>query len=90
MEQLDPQTLVAIVETFTRGLAATEVVDPQLARSTSLLAATLLARTDAIRAMLVDLQALGAFSRISGPDVLGNTVTMLPQLLTWGYLSATL
>lgn len=67
MEQSDPQALEDIIETFTRGLAGTEVVVPQLARSTSLLAATLLARTDAIRAMLVDLQALGGDMDWTGP-----------------------
>lgn len=67
MEQLDPQALEDIIATFSQGLAGTEVVIPQLARSTSLLAATLLARTDAIRNMLTDLQAVGADMDWTGP-----------------------
>ncbi|MCP2315989.1 virulence factor Mce family protein [Nocardia amikacinitolerans] len=67
MEQLDPQAISDIVDNFTRGLAGTEAIVPQLARSTSLLAATLLARTDAIHRMLTDLQAVGADMEWTGP-----------------------
>ncbi|WP_063065792.1 MlaD family protein [Nocardia violaceofusca] len=67
MEQLNPQAIGDLVDTFTRGLAGAEVIVPQLARSTSLLAATLLSRTDAIHSMLIDLQALGADMNWTGP-----------------------
>ncbi|MFF0456477.1 MlaD family protein [Nocardia africana] len=67
MEQLDPQAIGDLVDTFNRGLAGTDVIVPQLARSTSLLAATLLARTDAIHSMFTDLQALGADMDWTGP-----------------------
>ncbi|WP_040807917.1 MlaD family protein [Nocardia concava] len=67
MEQLDPRAIGDLVDTFTRGLAGTEAIVPQLGRSTSLLAATLLARTDAIHRMLTDLQAVGADMEWTGP-----------------------
>ncbi|WP_280347165.1 MlaD family protein [Nocardia neocaledoniensis] len=59
LNQLDPSTIRSLIDTFSQGLAGTEAIMPQLARSTSLLAATLLSRTDKIRALLTDLQTLG-------------------------------
>lgn len=57
LEQLDPQAIAGIVETFEKGFAGTESVIPQLSRSTDLLAATLLSRTEVIREMLVAMQS---------------------------------
>src|SRR5207249_4407799 len=57
LNQLGPQAMGAIIETFSQGLAGTEAVIPQLSRSTDLLAATLLARSDVIRDMLIAFQA---------------------------------
>ncbi|MEV6279504.1 MlaD family protein [Nocardia sp. NPDC051832] len=57
LQQVDPKALSAIVANFTVGLEGTETVIPQLSRSTDLLAATLLSRTELIRRMLIDMQA---------------------------------
>ncbi|MEV0251528.1 MlaD family protein [Nocardia sp. NPDC050712] len=57
LRQVDPQALSAIVTNLSVGLAGTDAVIPQLSRSTDLLAATLLSRTDLIRRMLIDMQA---------------------------------
>jgi phospholipid/cholesterol/gamma-HCH transport system substrate-binding protein len=67
LNQLDPQAMGAIIETFSQGLAGTEGVIPQLSRSTDLLAATLLARSDVIRDMLVAFQAKASDMSWSGP-----------------------
>ncbi|WP_433526282.1 MlaD family protein [Nocardia pseudovaccinii] len=67
LNQLDPQAMGAIVETFSQGLAGTETVVPQLSRSTDLLAATLLARSDVIRDMLLAFQAEATDMSWSGP-----------------------
>ncbi|MFD6161092.1 MlaD family protein [Nocardia sp. NPDC060256] len=69
LEQLDPKAIAGIVETFDQGLAGTESVIPQLSRSTDLLAATLLSRTDVIRKMLVDLQARATELSWAGPEL---------------------
>lgn len=57
MRQLDPVALASIVDTFSQAMAGTDTVIPQLARSTDLLAATLISRTDIIRRMLLAMQA---------------------------------
>ncbi|WP_067823184.1 MlaD family protein [Nocardia inohanensis] len=67
MGQLDPQTIASVIDTFAQGLAGTETVVPQLSRATSLLAATLLARTDAVRTMFTDLQTIGGRMEWTGP-----------------------
>ncbi|MFE7801990.1 MlaD family protein [Nocardia sp. NPDC057440] len=65
--QLDPQAMAAIIQTFTQGLAGTEKIVPQLSRATDLLAATLLARSDVIREMLIAFQANANDMAWSGP-----------------------
>ncbi|WP_406231313.1 MlaD family protein [Nocardia sp. NBC_01009] len=67
LNQLDPQAMAAIIQTFTEGLAGTETVVPQLSRATDLLAATLLARSDVIREMLIAFQANANDMAWSGP-----------------------
>ncbi|WP_225732380.1 MULTISPECIES: MlaD family protein [unclassified Nocardia] len=75
LNQLDPQVIKSIIDTFSTGLAGTESVIPQLARSTDLLAATMLSRTQTIRDLLDELQkpatdldwAGAALSAASGP-----------------------
>ncbi|MEU6559343.1 MlaD family protein [Nocardia nova] len=71
LNQLDPHTLESIIDTFSRGLEGTEAVVPNLARSTDLLAATLLSRTTVLRDMLTNVQAIT-------PD-LGQAGTELDQ-----------
>ncbi|AYF74827.1 MCE family protein [Nocardia yunnanensis] len=56
LRQVDPAALAAIVDTFTRALAGTEQLVPQLSHATDLLAATLMSRTDVIRRLLTALQ----------------------------------
>ncbi|MBL1074248.1 MCE family protein [Nocardia sp. 2] len=67
LKQLDPEALASIVDTFSTAVAGTETIIPQLSRSTDLLAATLLARTDVIRQMLIALQANATDMAWSGP-----------------------
>ncbi|UFS99048.1 MlaD family protein [Nocardia huaxiensis] len=67
LKQLDPEALASIVDTFSAALAGTETVVPQLSRSTDLLAATLLSRTDVIRQMLIALQANATDMWWAGP-----------------------
>ncbi|MFQ6331567.1 MlaD family protein [Nocardia sp. CWNU-33] len=67
LNQLDPQAMAAIIQTFTEGLAGTETVIPQLSRATDLLAATLLVRSDVIREMLIAFQANANDMAWSGP-----------------------
>ncbi|WP_433655370.1 MlaD family protein [Nocardia sp. CA-128927] len=69
LEQLDPQAIASIVETFEKGFAGTEAVIPQLSRSTDLLAATLLSRTDLIRQMLVAMQSRATELSWAGPEL---------------------
>ncbi|GAB4586229.1 MlaD family protein [Nocardia sp. IFM 10818] len=57
VRQLDPTALASIVHTFGQAVAGTETLIPELSRSTNLLAATLLSRTDLIRRMLLAMQA---------------------------------
>ncbi|WP_306363485.1 MlaD family protein [Nocardia sp. CC227C] len=70
LRQLDPTALASIVETFTEATENTEAVIPQLSRATDLLAATLLARTDVIRQLLIALQANASDMAWSGPALI--------------------
>ncbi|WP_405165012.1 MlaD family protein [Nocardia sp. NBC_01499] len=69
LEQFDPKAIASIIETFEKGLAGTEAVIPQLSRSTDLLAATLLSRTDVIRQMLVAMQSRATEMSWAGPEL---------------------
>jgi virulence factor Mce-like protein len=68
--QVDPDAINSIVGTFSTGFHGTEAVIPRIARSTDLLAATLLSRTDIIRKMLLDLQRNADDMAWAGPDLL--------------------
>ncbi|NNH72741.1 MCE family protein [Nocardia uniformis] len=67
LEQLEPEVLTDIVDTFSTALSGTETVIPQLSHSTELLAATLLSRTDVIRQLLIAMQANAGDMAWSGP-----------------------
>lgn len=69
VDQLDPKAINSIVATFNQGLAGTDTAIPTLARSTKLLAATLLSRTDTIKQALVDAQRIGADMDWVGPSL---------------------
>ncbi|WP_433561193.1 MlaD family protein [Nocardia sp. CA-151230] len=67
LEQFDPQALGELVSTLSQGLAGTEQIIPELGRSTGLLAATLLSRSDKLRGLLEQFQRLGADIDWAGP-----------------------
>ncbi len=73
LSQLHPRTIANLVGTFDRALSGTDAAMQTLQRSTTLLAATLLSRTDAIRRLFSNIQALG-----------GNIDWMGPALTTGG------
>ncbi|WP_194813537.1 MlaD family protein [Nocardia sp. XZ_19_385] len=75
LRQLDPKALSAIVANFSIGLAGTETVIPHLSRSTDLLAATLLSRTELIRKMLLDMQAEAEQMAWGGEQLSGASAT---------------
>ena len=62
LEQLDPNAIASIIDTFGTALEGTESVLPELTHASDLLAATLLARVPQIRALLDNAQ-------VPGPDV---------------------
>ncbi|MFE3189791.1 MlaD family protein [Nocardia sp. NPDC059240] len=67
LRQVDPAALTSIVDTFSRALAGTEQIVPQLSHATDLLAATLLSRTDALRRLLTSLQDHATDMSWAGP-----------------------
>ncbi|MEU1204990.1 MlaD family protein [Nocardia sp. NPDC005825] len=67
LEQVDPQALGELVSTLSQGLSGTEQVIPELGRSTGLLAATLLARSEKLRALLEQFQRAGGDLDWAGP-----------------------
>jgi phospholipid/cholesterol/gamma-HCH transport system substrate-binding protein len=69
MNQLDPEAISSLINTFDQGLSGADKVVPQLARSTSLLAATLLIRSQPIRSVLTDLQAIASDMDWTGPSM---------------------
>lgn len=69
LNQLDPQTINSLIDTMHEGLSGLEQVIPELARSTDLLAATLLTRMPAIRRIFVHLQDIGADMAWTGPTL---------------------
>jgi virulence factor Mce-like protein len=69
LQQVDPTAIGSIIGTFTTALAGTQAVMPELARSTSLLAATMLSRTDVIRQLLNSLQDRVGDMGWTGPDL---------------------
>ncbi|MFE6925806.1 MlaD family protein [Nocardia sp. NPDC057663] len=69
LEQIDPAVIANLVGTFDRALSGTEPAMSTLQRSTSLLAATLLSRTQIIRQLFDDIQALGGDIEWLGPSL---------------------
>ncbi|MEU2253598.1 MlaD family protein [Nocardia xishanensis] len=67
LEQFDPQALDELVATLSQGLAGTEQIIPELSRSTGLLAAVLLSRSDQVHRLLEELQRVGADTDWAGP-----------------------
>lgn len=67
LNQLDPEAIGSLIETFYQGTAGTENVVPQLARATDLLAATILSRTPELRSAMIDLQTIAADMSWAGP-----------------------
>ncbi|MFE6925451.1 MlaD family protein [Nocardia sp. NPDC057663] len=69
LNQLDPATIASLINTIDQSLAGTEAIVPRLARSTDLLAATILSRTPQIRSLLTDLQTMGSDMDWTGPSM---------------------
>ncbi|MEV0062143.1 MlaD family protein [Nocardia sp. NPDC050718] len=69
LEQIDPAVIGNLVGTFDRALSGTDSAVHTLQRSTSLLAATLLSRTQTVRQLFDDLQALGGDIEWLGPSL---------------------
>ncbi|MFF3571939.1 MlaD family protein [Nocardia jiangxiensis] len=67
LNQLDPTVIRSLVGTMDTSLNGTEAVVPELARSTTLLAAAILSRNGEIRQLLTDMQAMGADMDWAGP-----------------------
>lgn len=67
IQQLDPAAIGSLVHTVDTALAGTDTEIPRLEHATTLLAATLLSRTDTIRQLLADLQTTGADMEWTGP-----------------------
>ncbi|MGV9663971.1 MlaD family protein [Nocardia niigatensis] len=69
LAQIKPEVVADLVGTFSRALAGTDPAMQTLQRSTSLLAATLLSRTQTIRQLFSDMQALGGDIEWMGPSL---------------------
>ncbi|WP_280425802.1 MlaD family protein [Nocardia carnea] len=69
LNQLHPQTIASLVDTFDRALSGTDSAMQTLQRSTTLLAATLLSRTNSMRRLFADIQALGGNIEWLGPSL---------------------
>ncbi|WP_410876212.1 MlaD family protein [Nocardia sp. A7] len=69
LDQINPEAIARLVDTFDRALAGTDTAMQTLQRSSTLLAATLLSRTEALRQLFADMQALGADMAWLGPSL---------------------
>ncbi|MEV6360713.1 MlaD family protein [Nocardia asteroides] len=69
LDGIRPEVVAGLVDTFDRALAGTGTTMDTLQRSTTLLAATLLSRTDVLRQLFADLQFLGADIAWMGPSL---------------------
>ncbi|MQY25918.1 MlaD family protein [Nocardia aurantia] len=78
--QLHPESVASLVGTFDRALSGTDAAMQTLQRSTTLLAATLLSRTDTVRQLFADMQALGGDIDWLGPSM----ATAGPELGRFG------
>lgn len=80
LQQLDPQALAGLVETFSQALTGTDAVIPDLTHAANLLASTLIARVPKIRELLTNAQ-------VPGPDIAQAGAEMAdggPQLDRFG------
>ncbi|WP_067895575.1 MlaD family protein [Nocardia vaccinii] len=80
LDQLHPEAISHLVGTFDTALSGTDAAMQTLRRSTDLLAATLLSRTDATRRLFADMQAMGGDMAWMGPSL----TTAGPQLGLFG------
>ncbi|WP_280266494.1 MlaD family protein [Nocardia wallacei] len=69
MNQIHPEVMGRLVDTFGRALSGTDATMQTLQRSTTLLATTLLSRTPAIRQLFTDIQAMGGDIDWLGPSL---------------------
>lgn len=69
LDQIHPEVMARLVDTFDRALDGTDAAMRTLRRSTTLLAATLLSRTDYIRQLFGDVQFLGGDIDWMGPSL---------------------
>jgi hypothetical protein len=69
LDQFDPDAVSSMVGTAGDALSGIEPLLPGLERSTKLLAATILSRTEPFRRLLTDLQTLGADMAWTGPGL---------------------
>lgn len=80
LEQLDPQAIQSIANTFNEGMAGTDEIIPELSRASNLLAATLQSREPQLRALLKNAQ-------VPGPDVAkagADLIAAAPQWADFG------
>lgn len=80
LNQIHPEAISHLVGTFDTALAGTDQAMQPLQRSSDLLAATLLSRTDTIRQLFTDMQAMGTNMDWLGPSL----TTAGPQLGLFG------
>ena len=94
MDQLHPEAVSHLVGTFDTALSGTDAAMQTLQRSTDLLAATLLSRTEAVRRLFSDMQAMGADMAWVGPSLaeagpqLGDFGTSLTKIVESGSILA--
>ncbi|MEV0341821.1 MlaD family protein [Nocardia sp. NPDC050713] len=69
IDQLDPTIVRSLVDGFSTAIEGTASEVPRLERSTKLLAATLLSRSDQIRQLLADLQSISTDIAWVGPSL---------------------
>ncbi|WP_280364483.1 MlaD family protein [Nocardia wallacei] len=69
MNQIHPEVMGRLVDTFGRALSGTDTTMQTLQRSTTLLATTLLSRTPTIRRLFSDIQAMGGDIDWLGPSL---------------------
>ncbi|WP_231386845.1 MlaD family protein [Nocardia sp. BMG111209] len=80
LNQVHPEVVAHLVGTFEAALSGTGPAVQTLQRPTTLLAATLLSRTDAVRRLLADIQSLGGDIDWLGPSL----ATAGPQFGNFG------
>ncbi|WP_067683501.1 MlaD family protein [Nocardia miyunensis] len=69
LQQLHPEAMANLVDTFSRALSGTDAAMQTLQRSTTLLAAALLSRTTIVRRLFADMQKLGGDIDWLGPSL---------------------